>query len=166
MVFFSEFCLFYLSNINKSCANEWFYGNNIFLRLNFKTWDALCAKSLQSWLIFCNPMDYSPPGSSVHGIFQAIILEWVAMPSSRGSSPPRDRTHLLCLQHLTGGFFTTSATWEALSCSLVEYYSEFFCSKSCLKFILYVSSDLYILGLFKNISIVVVDFVLVEIQVL
>ena len=40
----------------------------------------------------CNPMDYSPPGSSVHGISQARILEWVAMSSSRGSSWPRDAT--------------------------------------------------------------------------
>ena len=38
------------------------------------------------------PMDHSPPGSSVHGILQARILEWVAMPSSRGFSRPRDRT--------------------------------------------------------------------------
>ena len=43
----------------------------------------------------CNPMDCSPPGSSVHGISQARILEWVAMSFSRGSSPPRDKTHLL-----------------------------------------------------------------------
>ena len=42
------------------------------------------------WL--CNPMDCSPPGSSDYGILQARILEWVAMPSSRGSSQPRDRT--------------------------------------------------------------------------
>ena len=42
----------------------------------------------------CNPMDCSPPGSSVHGILQARILEWVAMPSSRGSSQPRDGTHV------------------------------------------------------------------------
>ena len=48
------------------------------------------AKSLQSCLTLCNPMDCSPPGSSVHGILQARILEWVAMPSSRGSSWPRD----------------------------------------------------------------------------
>ena len=40
----------------------------------------------QSCLILCDPMDYSPPGSSVHGTLQARILEWVAMPSSRGSS--------------------------------------------------------------------------------
>ena len=51
-----------------------------------------CMKSLQSRLILCDPMDYSPPGFSVHGILQVNILEWVAMPSSRGSSWPRDRT--------------------------------------------------------------------------
>ena len=48
------------------------------------------AKSLQSCLTLCNPMDCSLPGSSVHGILQARVLEWVAMPSSRGSSRPRD----------------------------------------------------------------------------
>ena len=40
--------------------------------------------------LFCDPVDCSPPGSSVHGILQVRILEWAAMPSSRGSSPPRD----------------------------------------------------------------------------
>ena len=44
------------------------------------------AKSLQSCLTLCDPMDYSPPGSPVYAILQARILEWVAMPSSRGSS--------------------------------------------------------------------------------
>ena len=43
------------------------------------------------WL-FCDPMNYSPPGSSVHGIFQARVLEWVAISCSRGSSGPRDWT--------------------------------------------------------------------------
>ena len=46
----------------------------------------LCAKFLQSCLTLCNPMDCSPAGSSVHGILQARILDWVALPSSRGSS--------------------------------------------------------------------------------
>ena len=50
----------------------------------------VCAKSLQSCLTLCDPMDYSPTGSFIHGIFQARTLEWVAMPSSRGSSWPRD----------------------------------------------------------------------------
>ena len=45
----------------------------------------------QSCLTLCNPTDCSLPGSCVHGILQARILEWVAMPSSRGSSRPRDR---------------------------------------------------------------------------
>ena len=53
-----------------------------------------CAKSLQSCMTLCDAMDHSPLGSSVHGILQASILEWVAMTSSRGSSPPRDRTRV------------------------------------------------------------------------
>ena len=58
-------------------------------------------------------MDCSLPGSSVYGILQARIVEWVAMPSSRGSSPPRGRTCVSCISCTAGGFFTTSATWEA-----------------------------------------------------
>ena len=45
----------------------------------------------------CNPMDCSPPGSSVHGILQARILEWVAISSSKGSSWPRDGTYVSCI---------------------------------------------------------------------
>ena len=48
------------------------------------------AKSLQSFLTLGDPVHWSPPGSSVHWILQARVLEWVAMPSSRGSSRPRD----------------------------------------------------------------------------
>ena len=47
------------------------------------------AKSLQLCPTLCDPIDYSPPGFSVHGILQERILEWVAMPSSRESSRPR-----------------------------------------------------------------------------
>ena len=57
-------------------------------------------------------MDCSPPGSSVHGILQARILEWVAMPSSSGSSRPRDQTQV-SFPALGGRFFTTSVTREA-----------------------------------------------------
>ena len=57
----------------------------------------------------CNPMDYSPPGASVHGMFQARILEWVAISSSRGSSRPRDWTASLAL---AGRFFHHWATTE------------------------------------------------------
>ena len=59
----------------------------------------LHARSLQSSLILFDPIDYSPSGSSVLGILQARILEWVAMPSSRGSSQPRDQAHVSCLLH-------------------------------------------------------------------
>ena len=48
----------------------------------------------QSCLTFCDPMDCSLPGSSVHGIFQARVLEWVAISFSRGSSQPRDQTQV------------------------------------------------------------------------
>ena len=60
------------------------------------------------WL--CVSMDYSPPGSSVHGIFQARILEWVAVSSSRGSSRPRDQTCVSCIDRQ---FLCWSATRKA-----------------------------------------------------
>ena len=68
----------------------------------FTLWTS--AKSLQSCLTLCDSMDYSPPGFSVHEILQARILEWVAMPLSRGSSGPRDRTSV---SWIGGRFFTT-----------------------------------------------------------
>ena len=51
-------------------------------------------KLLQSCLTLCNPLDCSPSGSSVHGILQARILEWVAVSSSKESSRPRDQTSI------------------------------------------------------------------------
>ena len=70
----------------------------------------LHAKLLQSCLTLCDPMDCSPPGSSVHRILQARILEWVAMPSFKGSSWPRAQTRSSCI---VGSFFTMSVIWEA-----------------------------------------------------
>ena len=63
----------------------------------------------QSCLTLCNPMAYSPPGSSIHGILQARILEWVAISFSRGSSQPRDWTHVSCI---VGRRFNLWATKE------------------------------------------------------
>ena len=71
------------------------------------------AKWLESCTTFCDPVDCSPLGSSVHGIFQATILECVAISYSMGSSGPRDKTHISMSPALAGGFFTTSANWEA-----------------------------------------------------
>ena len=66
----------------------------------------LAAVVSNSW----GPMDHSPPGSSGHGILQARILEWVAIPFSRGSSRPRNHTQVSCT---AGRFFTNWATREA-----------------------------------------------------
>ena len=51
----------------------------------------------QSCLALCNPVDCSPPGSSVRGILQARILEWVVIPFSRRSSQPRDQNWVSCI---------------------------------------------------------------------
>ena len=59
----------------------------------------------------CHPMDCSPPGSSVHGIFQARILEWVAISSSRGSSRPRDRNNISCVSCTGKQIFYHCTTW-------------------------------------------------------
>ena len=63
----------------------------------------VCAKLLQLCLTLCDPMEYSPPGSSVHGILQARILESIAMPFSRGSSQPGGRTRISCLLRWQAG---------------------------------------------------------------
>ena len=89
-----------------------------------------CAKSLQSCLTLCDPMDCSPPGSSVHGILQARTLEWVAMPSS-GDLPDPGIEPTSTSPALAGGFFTTSATWEALRTCTVQFSSV---AQSCLTF--------------------------------
>ena len=65
---------------------------------------------LQSCLTLCDPMDCSPPGSSVHGILQARILEWVAISLSKRSPDPGIKPTSLMSPALAGRFFTTSAT--------------------------------------------------------
>ena len=70
---------------------------------------AVCAKLLQSCPTLCNPMDCSPPGFSVHGILQARILEWVAMPSSKGDLPePGIEPFSFMSPALADRFFTTN----------------------------------------------------------
>ena len=66
----------------------------------------VCA-CLLSWVhLFCDPMDCSPPGSSVCGIFQARILNWFTISFSRESSQPRDQTLISCVSCITGRFCT------------------------------------------------------------
>ena len=69
-----------------------------------------CAELLPLCPTLCDPMDYSLSGSSVQGILQARILEWVAMPSSRGSSQHRSQTRVSCGFCIAGRFFTAEPT--------------------------------------------------------
>ena len=81
----------------------------------------------QSWLTLCNPMDYSPPGSSVHWIFQARVLEWVAISSSRGSSRPRDWTHVISCISCIGRwilYHTWKHTWSKVSAADVKEHRQ------------------------------------------
>ena len=78
------------------------------------------AKVLQLCPTPCKTMDCSPPGSSVHGVLQARILQWVAISFSRGSPDPGIEVWSLVSPALAGGFFTTSATWEASLCMNIE----------------------------------------------
>ena len=71
----------------------------------------MCAKSLQSCPTLCDSIDCSLSGFSVHGILQARILEWAALPSSRRSSPLE--TAALMSPDLADGFFSSSASWKA-----------------------------------------------------
>ena len=64
----------------------------------------VCAKLLQLCMILCDPMDCSPPRSSVHGILQARMLEWIAVSFSMESSQPRDQIQVSCI----AGEFSTS----------------------------------------------------------
>ena len=73
------------------------------------------ANSLQSCPTLWDPMDGSPPGSSVRGILQARLLEWVAVPSSWGTPDPGIKPTSLISAALTGRLFTTSPTVDALS---------------------------------------------------
>ena len=79
----------------------------------------------QSCLTLCDPMDCSPPGSFVHGISQARILEWVTISFSRGCSWPRDWSHVSYVSALASRFFKHWATWEApllINCSYLPLY--------------------------------------------
>ena len=77
------------------------------------TWSCICLVA-QLWLTLFDAMDGSLPGSSVCGIFQARILEWVAVPFARGSSQPRDRTNVFCASYIASGFFACWALGEAI----------------------------------------------------
>ena len=90
-----------------------------------------CVLVIQSCLTLCDPMDFSPPSSSVHGILQARILDWVAIPFSKTILCPRNPTPGLypekttiqkdiCTPMFTAAVFTVARTWEQPKCSSAE----------------------------------------------
>ena len=101
------------------CIMEWYAATKsvavrFFKGLFFKKL-ILCISVCMSMCVLTHALGlwgpYSLPGFSVHEIFQARILDWVAISYFRGSSQPRDQTHVSCIGR---GIFTTSTTWEAL----------------------------------------------------
>ena len=111
----------------------------------------LCVQT-QECLTLCYPIDYSPPSSSVHEIFQARILEWVAILFFRGSSWPRDQTCVPCISCTAGGFFTSWATGssqEGLGC--LSFIKPIFAWNDPLGSLIFLKRSLVfpILGIFK-----------------
>ena len=106
------------------------FKNQFFLLLSL---NCLCSLYIMDWLAckvaqscpaLCNPIDCSLPGSSIHGIFQARVLEWVAISFSRGCSQPRYQTWVSCI---AGKFYTVRVTREVSPLSILLL--EFCCKK-------------------------------------
>ena len=74
-----------------------------------------CCLVTQQGPALCDPLDCSPPGSSVHGVFQARILQWVVISYCRGSSSPTDQTRVSCVFCIGRCILYHCATWEALT---------------------------------------------------
>ena len=112
-----RFSVISVSNVDRSdrCVVTSYCG----FKLHFPDDACMRAKSLQPRLTLCDPRDCSPPGFSVCGLLQARVLEWVAMPSSRGSSQLRDRTWVSCF---AGRFFTVWATREDPSLIILNIF--------------------------------------------
>ena len=93
-------CLFYF-NIFYIFISTYIF-NYIYIYIYMYTCVCVCVLVAQSCSVLCDPIDCSPPGSSVHGMLQARILKWIAILFSKGSSQPRDQTQVC----IAGRFFT------------------------------------------------------------
>ena len=103
----------------------------------------------QSYSTLCDLTDCSPPGSSVHEIFQARILEWVAISSSRGSSRIRGRTHVSCVSCIGKQILHHWATWKAHVCSYIciniKVIMLFVSSQPTLHSMVWIHSNIFII---------------------
>ena len=100
------------------------FGDGERMRVQYGS-DRVCVCA-QSSLNFCDPIDCSLPGSSVQGISQARILEWVVIYSSRGSSQPRGQTRVSCTSCPGRQILYHCATWEARSRCLIIIDNSYF----------------------------------------
>ena len=111
-----------------SSVSVWLLVETFFIRANFffpHTWykHSMHVGSVSLVWLFCSPMDYSLPGSSVHGISQARTLEWIAISSPRGSSWHRDQTRKpvsLASPVLAGGVFITEPLGKPISIQCIH----------------------------------------------
>ena len=101
---FHERTLFFL----KTLPVKVYFSNHVIYSIKFSV--CVCAQSCPT---LCNPLDYSPPGSSVHGIFQAGVLAWVTISFSGRSSSPRDRTCVSFISCIGRWILYHWATWES-----------------------------------------------------
>ena len=97
---------------------KWIWMANKPMKRRPTSWPICVCVCPQSYLTLCDPMDCSPPGSSVPGISRARALKWVAISSSRGSSRPRDQTCLSFVSCIGRQILYHCATWEAPHCLL------------------------------------------------
>ena len=107
---FSLFSHWTVSFIREGCVFGSLWITNIQEKKHLGSWRIfVCVHDqlLSHVRLFCNPMDCSPPGSSVHGISQARILEWGVISFSGGPALPKDQTRVSCISCLAGIFFTT-----------------------------------------------------------
>ena len=93
----------------------WIPSTDPLICLNFIFLSYMCANSFQCSSTLCDPRDHNPRGSSVHGILQQSILEWVAISSSRGSSRPRDPTCVF--------YISCIGRWILYHYSLLSWFS-------------------------------------------
>ena len=101
---------FHSSSLTETMPSPRSYCSLTYLFIHFMN-TSVGVQLLNCCLTLCDPLDCSPPGSSVHGVLQARILGWFTIPFSRGSSQPRDLTHISCT---AGRFFTTEPPGKPL----------------------------------------------------
>ena len=105
--------------------------SSVYVTLSLYVCVCVCELSLSVMSNSFEPMDCGLPGSSVHGIFQSRILEWVVIFFSRGSSRPRDWTHVFLVSCISGRFFTAEPLGKPWACidndSYLYFMNKFLC---------------------------------------